>query len=65
MAALEGVNLVKTSPAMLQAVGQAAEVHEVEWAPLAPSEPSRGITGIQSRSKCIFMRAINSTETPE
>ena len=40
MAALEGVNLVKTSVAMLQAVGQAADVHEVEWAPLAPSEPA-------------------------
>ena len=40
VAALEGVNLVKTSAATLQAVGQAADVHEVEWAPLASSEPA-------------------------
>lgn len=40
VAVLRGVNLVKTSAAMLREVGQAAEVHEVEWAPIAPSVPT-------------------------
>jgi acyl transferase domain-containing protein len=38
--ALKGVNFVKTSAAMLQEVGQAAEVCEVEWAPLVLREPA-------------------------
>lgn len=40
VAALQGVNLVKTSAAMLRGSGQAAEVHEVEWAPLTLSKPA-------------------------
>jgi acyl transferase domain-containing protein/NADPH:quinone reductase-like Zn-dependent oxidoreductase len=40
VAALHGVNFVKASTAMLRESGQAAEVHEVEWAPLAPNRPA-------------------------
>lgn len=39
VAALHGVNFVRSSATTLLS-GLAAEVHEVEWAPLAPSKPS-------------------------
>lgn len=40
VAALEGVNFVRTSAETLHLVDQGADVYEVEWTPIAPSEPA-------------------------